>query len=156
MRRNKRYYIYCSRAHKKFVQSICKNLRLNLGHEKLLTLIVLLNCTNYPDRPNRKTGTDLFHQPARWNGRTGLLSLHTFGPNTFTDLEWGKGTETEDMFNPPALIAGNGAALQRRQVQNYHHHRKTSWWVWFCVSQYSKHTVAQSKWKDGKGVCWKN
>ena len=53
----------------------------------------------------------------------------------------------------PALIAGNGAALQRRQVQRYHHHRKTSLMVLFWPNQYSKHTVAKAKMENGKGRC---
>ena len=40
-----------------------------------------------------------------WQKMDFYLFVH-FGPNTFTDLEWGKGTEPEDVFNPTNLDCG--------------------------------------------------
>ncbi|MCY7311561.1 MAG: hypothetical protein LH619_12340, partial [Chitinophagaceae bacterium] len=37
-----------------------------------------------------------------WHEKEYYLFLH-FGPNTFTDKEWGEGTEPEDIFNPAQL-----------------------------------------------------
>src|SRR5215470_699780 len=37
-----------------------------------------------------------------WHDMEFYLFTH-FGPNTFTDKEWGEGTEPEDIFNPTNL-----------------------------------------------------
>ena len=47
-----------------------------------------------------------FPQPTQsqlqWHEMEFYLFTH-FGPNTFTDKEWGSGNETEDAFNPTQL-----------------------------------------------------
>ena len=86
-----------------------------------------------------------------WQDRPFYLFMH-FGPNTFTDLEWGKGSEKEELFNPTAMDCRQWCRIAKEAgasgiVITAKHHDGFCLWP----SAYSKHTVAQSKWKNGKG-----
>jgi alpha-L-fucosidase len=86
-----------------------------------------------------------------WQNMDFYLFVH-FGPNTFTDLEWGKGTEQEDIFNPTNLDCGQWCRIAKAAgakgiIITAKHHDGFCLWP----SKYSTHTVAQSKWRNGKG-----
>lgn len=90
-------------------------------------------------------------QQLDWHGLEFYFFVH-FGPNTFTDKEWGHGDEPEDIFNPTALDCRQWARIAKQSgakgiIITAKHHDG------FCVwpSKYSKHTVRESKWKNGKG-----
>jgi len=86
-----------------------------------------------------------------WNEVEYYVFFH-FGPNTFTDLEWGKGTEHEEVFDPSQLDCrqwcriAKAAGAQGIIITAKHHDG-------FCLwpSRYSTHTVRESKWQNGKG-----
>lgn len=86
-----------------------------------------------------------------WQKMETNMFIH-FGPNTFTNVEWGDGTESVDAFAPTELDCGQWASVAKAAgmkgiiITGKHHDG-------FCIwpNPESSHTVAQSSWRDGKG-----
>ncbi|XP_066343640.1 lysine-specific histone demethylase 1 homolog 3-like [Miscanthus floridulus] len=87
----------------------------------------------------------------RWQLSEMALFLH-FGPNTFTDSEWGTGRANPSVFAPSALDAGQWARVAAqggfgRVVLTAKHHDGFCLWP----SALTNYSVAASPWRGGAG-----
>ena len=90
-------------------------------------------------------------QQLEWQQMELTAFLH-FGVNTFTGREWGDGTEGPNIFNPTALACEQwvrtlkDAGFKMALITAKHHDG-------FCLwpTKTTRHSVASSPWKDGKG-----
>jgi alpha-L-fucosidase len=112
-------------------------------------LILLAGCAK--QNPPQVFGPVPSPQQIEWQKLEYYMFVH-FGPNTFTNVEWGNGEENPQVFNPAGLDCRQWAAIAKAAgmkgiIITAKHHDGFCLWP----SAYSTHTVRESPWKDGKG-----
>jgi alpha-L-fucosidase len=103
--------------------------------------------------PARTSATPPLPTPAQlqWQRDELALFIH-FGMNTFTDREWGDGTESPATFAPTALDARQWARTARAVgaktlILTAKHHDGFCLWP----TKTTEHSVAKSGWRGGNG-----
>ena len=116
-------------------------------NQRLLLAFLLCSLAGYSQRINPVPSK----AQLAWHEAEYYLFMH-FGPNTFTDKEWGQGDEPENLFNPTNLDCRQWCRIAKQAgakgiIITAKHHDGFCLWP----SNYSMHTVRESKWKDGQG-----
>ena len=114
-----------------------------------IALFVITGCT--APTPPAPYGAVPTPYQIEWQKLEYYMFIH-FGPNTFTNVEWGDGKEDPKVFNPTALDCRQWAATAKAAgmkaiIITAKHHDGFCLWP----SKYSTHTVRESVWKEGKG-----
>jgi alpha-L-fucosidase len=116
--------------------------------KKLFYLLMLFSAVTVAQKPVGPIPTD---KQLAWHELEFYLFVH-FGPNTFTEVEWGDGREPATIFNPSRLDTKQWVRIAKQSgakgiILTAKHHDGFCLWP----SNYSKHTVRESNWKKGKG-----
>lgn len=115
------------------------------------TFLLLFSCENKQVAPPASFGAVPSPRQLAWHEWEYYAFVH-FNMNTFTNEEWGHGTEKPDNFNPTNLDCEQWARVCKQAgmkgiILTVKHHDG------FCLfpSKYTEHSVKNSSWKNGKG-----
>jgi alpha-L-fucosidase len=115
----------------------------------LSLIFTLSSCDNTP--PPEAVGPLPSERQLGWHELQFYAFVH-FNMNTFTDMEWGFGSESPRLFNPTELDCRQWARVckdagMKGIILTAKHHDGFCLWP----SEYTEHSVKNSPWKDGQG-----
>jgi len=115
----------------------------------LLISLFLISCDQTP--PPGPHGPLPEPRQLAWHELEFYAFIH-FNMNTFTDMEWGTGGESPELFNPTELDCQQWARVcseagMKGIILTAKHHDGFCLWP----SEYTEHSVKNSPWKNGKG-----
>jgi alpha-L-fucosidase len=123
------------------------------SHIIFTTLVITASCLSCKQSvaPPAPYGATPTADQLAWQKMEYYMFAH-FGPNTFTDLEWGDGKEDPRIFHPTALDCRQWAETAKKAgmkgiIITAKHHDGFCLWP----SAHSTHTVRESAWNNGHG-----
>ncbi|WP_225872236.1 alpha-L-fucosidase [Pedobacter frigidisoli] len=113
--------------------------------------IAIISSDSYRDIIRKAATVTPSARQLRWQ-QLELTAFFHFGVNTFTNKEWGDGTEDKKVFNLTNLdtrqwVRTMKQAGFKKLILTTKHHDGFCLWP----SKYTEHSVKNSLWKDGKG-----
>lgn len=119
-------------------------------HLTIILLLIFSSCSNTPEPPEA-IGPLPSNRQLAWHELEFYAFVH-FNMNTFTDMEWGFGSESPELFNPTELDCRQWAKVCRDAgmkgiILTAKHHDGFCLWP----SAFTEHSVKNSPWKYGKG-----
>ncbi len=114
-----------------------------------LALALLVSCDQTP--PPAAVNPLPAARQLKWHEMEFYAFVH-FNMNTFTDIEWGTGGESPELFNPTELDCRQWVRVCKEAgmkgiILTAKHHDGFCLWP----SEYTEHSVRNSPWKEGKG-----
>jgi alpha-L-fucosidase len=116
-----------------------------------LSLIFTLSACDKNIPPPAPVGPLPSPQQLDWHEMEYYAFVH-FNMNTFTDIEWGLGGESPELFNPTELDTRQWARVAKEAgmkaiILTAKHHDGFCLWP----SEFTEHSVKNSPWKNGEG-----